>query len=130
MRLGVNSVIAPKGAVRLSEAFQIELPLRRLFEAPTVGQLAGVVRELREGGEEREERAGIERAARGGGGGVRRGVAGGGAAVVVRAAAAVVFGAVAAGERGVQHTAGIAFGRGVGRGGPGRGVRGTEEGGA
>ena len=45
-RLGGQSLLATQIVAHLGDAFQIEFPLRRLFEAPTVAQLAAIVSEL------------------------------------------------------------------------------------
>jgi phthiocerol/phenolphthiocerol synthesis type-I polyketide synthase E len=46
-QIGGHSLIGLQVLARLREAFSVELPLRALFEAPTLGELAAVVREGR-----------------------------------------------------------------------------------
>ncbi len=45
--LGGNSILATQVTSRISESFQVELPLRSIFESPTVAQLAGLVEQMR-----------------------------------------------------------------------------------
>ena len=50
--IGGDSLLAVQLLARTNEAFQVEVPLRRLFELPTVAQLAPVLAQLKENPEE------------------------------------------------------------------------------
>jgi hypothetical protein len=50
--VGGHSLLAAKVVARLSRLLQIELPLRRMFEAPTIAELAADVVSIGEGTDE------------------------------------------------------------------------------
>ena len=52
--IGGDSLLAVQLLARTNEAFQVEVPLRRLFELPTVAQLAPVLAQLKEAGGKRK----------------------------------------------------------------------------
>jgi amino acid adenylation domain-containing protein len=52
--LGGHSLLATQFMSRLRNAFQVELPLRSIFEGPTVAELARAVEKAKEGGARRQ----------------------------------------------------------------------------
>ena len=52
--IGGDSLLAVQLLARTNDAFQVEVPLRRLFELPTVAQLAPIMAQLKEAGGRRK----------------------------------------------------------------------------
>ena len=65
-RLGGHSLAATQVIARAREIFRIEIPVRNLFEMPTVSGLAKVIRAIRSGGEA-PQRSPLQRVAKGAG---------------------------------------------------------------
>ena len=107
---GGHSLLAMQVVSRVREVFGVELPVRRLFEAPTLGALAERIAA--------EEPARVAQPPL-----VPRGFTERGAAVL-RAGAALVPRPTRAGRRGLQHPGSPAAGGRAGRGGTGAGAGG------